>query len=87
VRHSDCGHCVEDMFDFAVLDGDADPCVPSWRSRSDLTKRYIEEYARRSSGLAKDSMDESSGVFGERLPRDIPPELADRDRGSKVREE
>jgi hypothetical protein len=29
----------------------------------------------------------TSGMFGERLSRDLSPELRDKDRGSKVREE
>jgi hypothetical protein len=32
-------------------------------------------------------MDETSGVFGDRVSRDVPPELTDRDRGSIAREE
>lgn len=43
MRQSDCGDCVENMFDVAVLDGDTDPCVPCWRSRSYLIERYVEE--------------------------------------------
>jgi hypothetical protein len=34
------------MFDFGVLDGDADPCVPSWGIRSYLMKWDVQEVVK-----------------------------------------